>query len=68
MKLKFFKYLPIVFMPIILIITSGLNGAKGSRVSGTSHVVFSAILYDSDAVYHADVDLGTGLTSYSIWV
>jgi hypothetical protein len=46
MKLKFFKHLSIFFIPVILIISSGL--------SGTTHVVFSAILYDSDAVYDAD--------------
>lgn len=45
MKLKFFKHLSIFFMPIILIFSSGL--------SGTTHVVFSAILYDSDAHYDA---------------
>jgi hypothetical protein len=46
MKLKFFKNLSIFFIPVILIISSGLSGA--------THVVFSAILYDSDAVYDAD--------------
>jgi hypothetical protein len=46
MKLKFFKHLSIFFIPVILIISSGLSGA--------THVVFSAILYDSDAEYDAD--------------
>ncbi|UCH95140.1 MAG: lamin tail domain-containing protein [Candidatus Aminicenantes bacterium] len=55
MNSKFFKHL--FFIPMILIISSGLSiasGTNGSSVSGTTHVVFSVILYDSDADYDAD--------------
>jgi hypothetical protein len=57
MNPKFFKHLFLFFIPMILIISSGLSnasGTKGSSVSGTAHVVFSALLYDSDADYDAD--------------
>ena len=68
MNPKFFKHFFLFFMLMVSFISSTLSAAAGESGSGVSHVVFSAILYDSDAVYNADVDLGTWLTSYSIWV
>ena len=54
MNPKFFKHFFLFFMLMVSFISSTLSAAAGDSGSGVSHVVFSAILYDSDAVYDAD--------------